>query len=244
MSLTEQEIHRYSRHIILQEVGGRGQLKLKKAAILIAGAGAVGSAAALYLAAAGVGRLTLWDPGVVGPGDLEGAIAHTAGAVGEPRSRSAVQPLRAINPDARVEALDRESDVVGTVPDHQVVLASAGRWDELATAAYAARVHLVLAGLRGARGAVAAFRPQPPCLRCLGPSQSGALGLLPETGVPAVAAAAGVVGVVAATEAIKLLLGIGEPLVGRVLTYDGWGAHFGEHGFSARDGCEVCGRSG
>lgn len=243
MSLTEQEIHRYSRHIILQEVGGRGQLRLKNGSVLIAGAGAVGSAAALYLAAAGVGRLTVWDPAVVGPADLEGGIAHTRDRLGQPRARSAVLPMRAINPDARVEALDRESDVVGSAADHQVVLASAGPWDELAAKARTGGANLVLAGLQGVRGAVAAFRSGSPCCRCLGADRAGLLGLLPEGIIPAVAAAAGVIGVVAATEAIKLILGIGTPLVGRVLTYDGWSSHFEEESYGISRDCEWCSRS-
>lgn len=243
MSLTEQEIHRYSRHIILQEVGGRGQLRLKNGSVLIAGAGAVGSAAALYLAAAGVGHLTVWDPAVVGPADLESGIAHTRDRLGEPRARSAAQPMRAINPDARIEALDRESDVVGAAAGHQVVLASAGPWDDLARAAIAGGPALVLAGLHGARGAVTVFGSEPPCYRCLGADRAGSLGLLPEGITPGVAAAAGVIGVVAATEVIKLILGIGTPLIGRVLSYDGWTSRFDEEGYGPMNDCEWCGRS-
>ncbi|HYG60475.1 MAG TPA: ThiF family adenylyltransferase, partial [Symbiobacteriaceae bacterium] len=131
MSLSEQEIIRYSRHIILPEVGGRGQQKLKAGAILLAGLGAAGSAAAMYLAAAGVGRLTLWDPGVVTAQDLVGAIAHDRGRIGWPRARSAAVPLRAIQPGARVEVLDRESDVAGCLPEHHILLLSAGNWAQL-----------------------------------------------------------------------------------------------------------------
>lgn len=242
MSLTEQEILRYSRHIILPEVGGRGQKKLKGAAVLVAGLGAAGSAAALYLAAAGIGQITLWDPGLVAPGDLGGSIAHDRSRIGMPRARSAAAPLRAINPDARVEVLDRESDVVGALNAHQVLLTSAGDWASLVPAAMGAGVAALCFGTQGAAGAVGLFRPGEPCPACLGAERARALGLMPEEGgAGAVAAAAGVVGVVAATEAIKLILGVGTPLVGRVLTYDGWTARFREEPFGRVPGCRVCG---
>jgi molybdopterin/thiamine biosynthesis adenylyltransferase len=241
-SLTEQEIIRYSRHIILPEVGGRGQKKLKSASVLVAGVGAAGSAAALYLAAAGIGKLTLWDPGLVTLQDLTGAIAHDRSRIGLPRARSAARPLRAINPDATVDVLDRESDVAGWIPEHEILLASAGDWAGFAKLSYAGGTSAVLYGVHGAHGAVGTFRPGAPCPDCLGDERARAAGLSPEAGGgEAIAAAAGVVGVMAATEAIKLILGIGRPLTGRVLAYDGWAATFAETEFGERPGCPVCG---
>lgn len=240
MSLTEQEIIRYSRHIILPEVGGRGQKKLKAASVLLAGLGPAGSAAALYLAAAGIGRLTLWDSGLVTPQDLEGAIAHDTARIGQPRARSAALPLSRINPDATVEVLDRESDVVGAVPAHQVIVASAGDWAELTGVAYRSGAGAVLCGVHGASGAVTVVRAGEPCLDCLGVEKARTLGLFPD-GTAAVAAAAGVVGVMAATEAVKLILGVGTPLFGRVLAYDGWAATFSDEFYQKRPGCPVCG---
>jgi molybdopterin/thiamine biosynthesis adenylyltransferase len=240
-SLTEQEIVRYSRHIILPEVGGRGQKKLKGASVLLAGLGAAGSAAALYLAAAGIGRITLWDPALVTPQDLEGGIAHDRSRLGTPRSRSAAVPLRAINPDSEVAVLDRENDVAGAMPDYQVALLSGGDWLDLEPAALKAGASAVLYAAHGARGAVTVARPEGPCLDCLGGVRAQALGLYPEEGgAAAVAAAAGVVGVVAATEAIKLIVGTGSPLTGRVLRYDGWLARFDEDFFERVPGCPVC----
>lgn len=241
MSLTEQEIVRYSRHIILSEVGGRGQRKLKGASVLLAGLGAAGSAAGLYLAAAGIGRLTLWDPGLLTPQDLESGIAHDVARVGMPRSRSAAAALTRMNPDAVIEVLDRESDVAGTVPAHQVVLASMGDWDDLVAAALAAGTAAVLCGVHGAAGAVGVVRRESPCLTCLGAERARGLGLHPEGGAAAIAAAAGVIGVVAATETVKLILGIGTPLTGRVLLYDGWSATFREESYERNAGCPVCG---
>jgi molybdopterin-synthase adenylyltransferase len=242
MSLTEQEIIRYSRHIILPEVGGRGQKKLKGASVLLAGAGAAGSAAALYLAAAGIGHLTLWDPDLVSQQDLECGIAHDLSRVGQPRARSAAAPMRAMNPDSLVEVLDRESDLESAIPEHQVLLLSAGDWGVLEPAARKAGVAVVLCAVHGAAGAATVSRTGGPCLHCLGAERAQVYGLVPGAGaVGAVAAAAGVVGVMAATEAIKLLLGIGQPLAGRVLRYDGWAARFDEAAYAAVAGCPVCG---
>lgn len=243
MSLTEQDIIRYSRHIILPEVGGRGQKKLKAGSVLLCGAGAAGSAAALYLAAAGIGRLTLWDPGLVTPQDLESGIAHTTARVGEPRARSAAEPMRAIYPEAQVEVLDRESDVYSALPEYQVVLLESGDWQALEAGALKAGASAVLYAVHGASGAVTVTRPAGPCLHCLGAQQARAWGLAPGEGaLPAVSAAAGVIGVMAATEAIKLILGIGQPLVGRVIRYDGWLARFEEETYSRAAECPVCGK--
>lgn len=234
MRLTEQEILRYSRHIILSEVGGRGQLRLKTASVLLAGLGPSGSAAALYLAAAGVGHLTLWDPSVVTAQDLEGAIAHDTTRIGLPRARSAAVPIQAINPDAVVEVLDRESDVLGAVPAHQVVLASNGDWGALVGAAVASGASAVVCGAHGASGAVASFKQGEPAWSDLETGRAHTIGLYPEEGsLPALSAAAGVIGVIAATEVVKLILGIGDPLFGRVLCYDGWAATFREERFPA-----------
>ncbi len=241
MSLTEQEILRYSRHIILPEVGGRGQRKLKAASVLVAGVGASGSAAALYLAAAGIGQITLWDPSLLAPADLESGIAHSTSRIGQPRARSAATAMRAINPDAVIECLDRESDVVGAVGEHHLVLASAGDFAALARTALQSGAAAVLCGAHGAGGAAAVFRQGQPCFDCLGAARAQALGLYPEEGAPALAAAAGVVGVVAATEAVKLILGAGTPLFGRVLCYDGWTAQFREEFFEKGVGCPRCG---
>ncbi|MDF2630096.1 MAG: molybdopterin biosynthesis protein [Symbiobacteriaceae bacterium] len=235
MSLSDQDVIRFSRHIILPEVGGRGQKRLKEASVLVAGLGASGSAAALYLAAAGVGGLTLWDPGVVTPQDLQGAIAHDWSRIGLPRARSAAVPLRAIYPENRMDVLEREADLLGDLPAHNVVVLSAGNWAELGPAAVRGGASAVFCGAHGADGAVTVVTPGSPCLGCLGAEQASLLGLFPDHG--GIAAAAGVVGVMAATEAIKLILGVGTPLAGRVMRYNGWDCRFEEASFGAREGC-------
>ncbi len=241
MSLTEQEILRYSRHIILPEVGGRGQKRLKAASVLIAGLGPSGSAAALYLAAAGIGRITLWDPGLVTPADLEAAIAHDRHRIGMPRARSAREALAAINPDAEIFVLDRDSDVAGAVPEHQILVASAGDWHDLHQEAVRYGVAAVFAATHGATGAAFVHKPGEACLDCIPSEKAAVCGLRPEGDAPSVAAAAGVIGVVAATEAVKLILGTGSLLTDRVLCYDGWEARFRESPVSRRHGCTTCG---
>lgn len=242
MTLTEQEIVRYSRHIILPEVGGRGQQRIKAASVLVAGLGAAGSAAALYLAAAGVGRLTLWDPAPLTEADLSRAIAHDRAHLGVTRADSARDKLSAINPDAVVHAAGDQDALSGLVDGHQVVVATAGDWEAVQAAALRAGAAVVFAGAHGAGGAVFAFRPGEPCLGCIPPEERDAAGLRPEGGEGcAVAAAAGVVGVAAATEALKLILGIGSPLTGRIWAYDGWGAAFRETRVARRSGCPLCG---
>lgn len=239
MSLTEQEVLRYARHIILPEVGGRGQRKLKAASVLLAGLGATGSAAGLYLAAAGIGQLTLVDREPVSLADLAGSIAHTRERVGMDRATSAAVALRQINPDAEVVVQRDLLPASGRA--HQVVLASTGDWQAAEGAARHAGASLVLMGISGAAGAAAAFGPGQPCLQCLGPERAAATGLAPERGW-AVAAAAGVLGTAAATEVIKLLLGTGVTLSGRVLLYDGWRAVFEERYFERQADCPYCGQ--
>lgn len=244
MTLTEQEILRYSRHIILPEVGGRGQQRIKSASVLVAGLGAAGSAAALYLAAAGVGRLTLWDPAPLAEADLARAIAHDRAHLGLSRAASARGKVTAINPDADVLASAEPDALPGLVNGHQVVLATAGDWEAVQAAALRTGAAAVFAGVRGAAGAVFAHRPGEPCLGCVPPEAREAAGLQPEEGGGcAVAAAAGVVGIAAATEALKLILGIGAPLTGRLWAYDGWAAGSREVAVTRRADCALCGRA-
>ena len=182
MTLTEQEILRYSRHIILPEVGGRGQQRIKSASVLVAGLGAAGSAAALYLAAAGVGRLTLWDPAPLAEADLARAIAHDRAHLGLSRAASARGKVTAINPDADVLASAEPDALPGLVNGHQVVLATAGDWEAVQAAALRTGAVAVFAGVRGAAGAVFAHRPGEPCLGCVPPEAREAAGLQPEEG--------------------------------------------------------------
>ena len=194
------------------------------------------------LAAAGVGRLTLWDPAPLTEADLSRAIAHDRAHLGVTRADSARDKLSAINPDADVLASAEPDALPGLVNGHQVVLATAGDWEAVQAAALPTGAAAVFAGVRGAAGAVFAHRPGEPCLGCVPPEAREAAGLQPEEGGGcAVAAAAGVVGIAAATEALKLILGIGSPLTGRIWAYDGWGAAFRETRVARRPDCPLCG---
>lgn len=241
MSLTEQDILRYARHIIMPEVGGRGQKRIKAASVLVAGLGAAGSAAALYLAAAGVGRLTLWDPAELTEADLTQAIAHARSSLGQSRAASARGKLLAINPDAAVAASADPDALPDLVAGHQVVVATAGDWESVQSAVLQAGASAVFAGVQGAAGAAFAHRPGTACLGCIPAEERDRAGLRPEGEGCAVAAAGGVVGTVAATEALKLILDIGSPLTDRLWAYDGWTARFRETGVSRRPDCPLCG---
>lgn len=242
MKLTEAEILRYSRHIILPEVGGRGQKRILNASVLLAGLGAAGSAAALYLAAAGVGRITLWDPAPVTEADLASGIAHTRERLGQSRAGSAAEAVGAINPAAEVQVVATAADAVAQVGPDQLVLLSTAPWQALHDTAVARGARVIACGVHGAAGAVTVFQKGGPCLACLPREPLQAAGLYgEEEGETALAAAAGVVGIAAATEAVKLILGVGRPLAGRLLAYDGWCAALREEPLQGAPGCPVCG---
>lgn len=205
-----------------------GYRRLRAGAVLVAGLGPAGSAAAMHLGAAGVGRLTLWDPGVVAATDRRWA--------GQPKARVAASPLRAALPETRIDVLDGESDVVGALPEHHLLLASAGPWAELGAAAQRSGTAVLYFGAHGYVGGVTMVRPGGPCLCCLGKGRAAAAGLVQGEG----GGAAAVVGALAAAEAIKLILGEGEPLVGRVLRYDSWQARFEEEVYQRVPACFGC----
>lgn len=228
MSLTEAEIHRYSRHIILSEVGGRGQKKLKAASLLLLGLGGCGSSAAMYLAAAGCGRLGLADPQPVGDPLLAGAILYGAAAGEAVRSTAAVGPLLAINPALHAVPIPGWSDP-SVAAEWDVVVAAAGDWASWADACAAAGRPLVLVGAAGSTGAVAALQPELGGAPTLQRLQARVPALAPER-PPVLAPVAGAVGVAAATEALKLVLGIGRSLAGQALVYDGAAASFSRIG--------------
>lgn len=220
MGLNEAEVLRYARHIILGEVGGRGQLRLRRGGVLLLGLGGVGCGAAAYLIAAGVGRLGLADPRPVGTAANSGAILLAGAAAASPRAAAAAGPLQALNPHGQVEVLaDWPEPAAAAQAGWDLVIASAGDW---AAWAGAATVPLLLAGAAGDYGALAWLTPGPAAAAQLVALQ--AAGLAPEADA-VLAPVAGAVGAAAATEAIKRILGIGTPLVG-MLAYDGAAAGF------------------
>jgi molybdopterin/thiamine biosynthesis adenylyltransferase/rhodanese-related sulfurtransferase/molybdopterin converting factor small subunit len=246
--LTNDEIKRYSRHLIMPEVGVDGQRKLKAASILCIGAGGLGSPAAMYLTAAGVGRLGIVDFDVVDFSNLQRQILHGTPDVGRPKLASAKDRLNALNPNVQIDtyetALSSENALQLFEPYDVIVDGT----DNFPTR-YLVNDACVLLGKPNAYGSIFRFEGQAsvfgvkdgPCYRCLYPeppppglvpscAEGGVLGVLP-----------GIIGVIQATEAIKLVLGIGEPLIGRFLIFDALKMKFRELKLRKDPDCPVCG---
>jgi adenylyltransferase/sulfurtransferase len=246
--LTGDEVLRYSRHLTLPEVGVEGQLRLKSARVLCIGAGGLGSPAALYLAAAGVGTLGLVDFDNVDVSNLQRQIIHGTPDVGRSKLSSAADRLRSINPGVRLEMHDTAFDVgnaLELVAAYDVILDGT---DNFPTR-YLVNDACVMARRPNAYGSIFRFEgqasmlaaPGGPCYRCLHPEPPPA-GLIPscaEGGVLGVLP--GIIGTIQATETIKLILGIGEPLIGRFLVYDALRMRFRDLKLPKDPDCPVCG---
>lgn len=245
--LTKEQKARYSRHTLLPEVGEEGQRKLLDSKVLLVGAGGLGSPAAFYLAAAGVGTLGIVDFDVVDATNLQRQILHTLDRVGTPKVESARETLQALNPDVKIEPyMERLSadNVLDIMAGYDVVVDGG---DNFPTRYLVndASLHLKVPVVHGAifrfEGQVSVFKPyEGPCYRCLFPqppppelapscAEAGVLGVLP-----------GIVGSIEAMEAIKLLLGIGEPLVGKLLTYDALTEEFRSLKLRRNPNCPAC----
>src|SRR5829696_4727175 len=247
--LTSLERQRYSRHLLLPEVGEAGQRKLKGARVLCVGAGGLGSPAALYLAAAGVGTIGLVDFDAVDFSNLQRQIIHGTGDVGHSKVASARARLEALNPEVHVEMFETHfsaANAKALVDGFDVVLDGTDNFP----ARYLVNDACVMYGKPNAWGSIFRFEgqasvfatPDGPCYRCLHPepppaglvrscAEAGVLGVLP-----------GVIGTIQATEALKLILGIGDPLVGRFLIYDALKMRFRELKLAKDPDCPVCGR--
>jgi sulfur-carrier protein adenylyltransferase/sulfurtransferase len=246
--LTTDDLSRYSRHLILPEVGEEGQRRLKAARVLCVGTGGLGSPLALYLAAAGVGTLGLVDFDVVDLSNLQRQIIHSTADIGRKKLDSAEEKLKALNPALNVvkhETLLSSANALDILKDYDVV---ADGTDNFPTR-YLVNDACVLLGKPNAYGSIFRFEGQAsvfaaedgPCYRCLYPeppppglvpscAEGGVLGILP-----------GLVGVIQATEVIKLVLGKGEPLVGRLLLVDALNMRFRELKLRRNPECPVCG---
>ena len=242
MPLTSLEIERYKRHLVLREVGGQGQQRLKAAKVLVIGAGGLGSPVLMYLAAAGVGTLGVIDDDRVSLDNLQRQIVHDTPRVGAAKVESAREAIARLNPHVRVEAHDRRIDAANAlsiIPNYDVV---ADGSDNFATrylvsdACYLARRPLIFAAVGPFDGYVTTFKPyakgadgEPyPSYRCLFPEAPppGTVANCAEVGV--LGAAVGVIGTLQATEVLKEILGLGESLAGRLLLYDAQATRFTE----------------
>jgi sulfur-carrier protein adenylyltransferase/sulfurtransferase len=246
----EDAAERYSRHLLLPEVGAMGQARLSEARIALIGAGGLGSPAALYLAAAGVGTLTLADDDKVDKSNLQRQVLHADARIGMAKTESARMTLSALNPRVNLQTREerlRAANVEELIRDHDVVIDGADNFPTrylLDAACRRLKIPLVYGAVHRFTGQISVFdarRNDSPCYRCLFPeppaaedapncAEAGVLGVLP-----------GVIGLLQATEAIKLLLGIGAPLIGRLLCFDALGASFRELRLPRDPNCPGCG---
>ena len=249
VKLSEKQRNRYSRHLMIPEVGEAGQAKLLKSKILLIGAGGLGSPAGYYLAAAGVGRLGIVDGDVVDESNLQRQILHTTDRIGMPKTESARKTIQALNPEVAVDEhrvrLTREN-AIDLFSKYDVIVDGS---DNFGTR-YLVNDACVLLQKPNVHGSIFRFDGQAttfvpgggrPCYRCLFPEppppelapscqEAGVLGVLP-----------GIIGLVQAVEAVKLVLGRGEPLVGRLLLYDALEQKFREVKYARDPDCPACG---
>lgn len=248
MPLSDLQIDRYLRQIILPEVGGRGQEKLLRSRVLVVGVGGLGSPAALYLAAAGVGTLGLVDGDLVERSNLQRQVLHSTSRLGQAKVESARLLLTDINPEVKIEVHPYRlsaQNAEAIIPQYDVIIDGTDNFPSrylLNDACVLAGKPLVHGSLLRWDGQVTVFWPgRGPCYRCLFPSPP-AEGLLPtcqEAGI--MGAVAGVIGTLQALEAIKIILGAGEPLVGRLLLFSGQSAKWEKVRLERDPHCVICG---
>ena len=249
-SLDADSAERYARHLVLPEIGVAGQRKLSQARVVLIGAGGLGAPASLYLAAAGVGTLTLIDDDRVERSNLQRQVVHADARVGMAKTESARIALNALNPGVRIEAIAERveaANVERLLRGHDVIIDGADNFPArylLSAASLRLKIPLVYGAVHRFSGQVSVFDPRradSPCYRCLFPqppsaaeapncSEAGVLGVMP-----------GIVGLLQASETLKLLLGIGEPLVGRLLCHDALAGTFRELRLPRDPECPGCG---
>jgi molybdopterin-synthase adenylyltransferase len=246
MSFSDDEVERYARHLVLREIGGPGQQRLKAARALIVGAGGLGAPAALYLAAAGVGEIALVDPDVVALSNLQRQVLYATADEGRAKVEAAAEALTRLNANVKLTQIDEAltaANARALVAGFDVVLDGT---DDFATrfavnaACFAEGVTLVSGAIGRWTGQVGVFAGRP-CYRCLVPEIPPDAETCAAVGV--VGALAGVVGSMMALEAIKLLTRAGEPLTGRLWIYDALAAETRTVRIGADPECPVCGRT-
>ena len=250
IELSNEEIKRYSRHLIMPEVGMAGQKKLKAASVLLIGAGGLGSPLAMYLAAAGIGRIGLVDYDVVSYSNLQRQVIHGTSDVGRPKLESAKDRIKEINPFVQVDTYEvplTSENALDILAPYDVIIDGT---DNFPTR-YLTNDACVLLGKPNVYGSIFRFEGQAsvfyaeegPCYRCLFPeppppglvpscAEGGVLGVLP-----------GTIGAIQTTEAIKLILGTGTSLIGRLLLYDALGMEFDEVRLRKNPNCPICGEN-
>jgi molybdopterin/thiamine biosynthesis adenylyltransferase len=248
-SLSKEQRERYSRHLLIPEIGLEGQTKLLESKVLLLGAGGLGSPTALYLAAAGVGTLGIVDDDAVDLSNLQRQVIHTTDRIGVPKVDSAEESIQAINPDVTVVKYQTRldaSNIMEIIEGYDVIVDGVDNFPTrylLNDASVRLGIPVVSASILGFDGQLSVFKPyEGPCYRCLYPvpppaelapscGANGVLGVLP-----------GTMGLLQATEVVKLVVGAGEPLVGRLLLYEALGATFTELKVRRDPECPICSR--
>jgi sulfur-carrier protein adenylyltransferase/sulfurtransferase len=247
-TLSPEQMHRYSRHTLIPEVGEEGQLKLLDASVLLLGAGGLGSPTALYLAAAGVGKLGLVDADTVDISNLQRQVIHTTDRVGVPKVESAKESIAALNPDVDVVTYNLRltpENAEEIVRDYDIIIDGSDNFDTMYLLnELSVRLNKpnITSSILGFDGQITTIVPnEGPCYKCIYPEppppalapscgEVGVLGVLP-----------GIMGLLQANEAIKLILGIGESLAGRLLLFDALSTTFTELKLRRNPECPVCG---
>ena len=227
MGFTNEQLERYSRHIILKEIGVKGQKKLAAGKVLIIGAGGLGAPAAMYLAAAGVGKIGIADADTVDLSNLQRQIIHTTDDIGKPKAESAKETMQAINPDVEVQVYNEfiySRNILDIISDYDFVLDGTDNFSSkflINDACVMADKPFTHAGILRFKGQLMTVIPkESPCYRCVfkDPPPKGAVPTCREAGV--IGAMAGVIGSLQALEAVKYITGAGELLTGKLLTFD------------------------
>src|SRR3972149_2373252 len=246
-TLTEEQVKRYSRHIILSQVGGKGQKKLLNARVLLVGAGGLGAPTAMYLAAAGVGTLGMVDFDVVDLSNLQRQVIHHTHDIGRPKVTSAAETIADMNPDVRViqhQVALNSSNALDIISGYDIVVDGCDNFPTrylVNDACVLARKPNVYGSIYRFDGMATVFLPGKGCYRCVYPTppppgsvpscqEAGVLGVLP-----------GIIGIIQATETIKLILGIGGSLAGSLLVYDALDMEFRKMKLTRNPACPVCG---
>lgn len=245
--LTPDQVQRYSRHIIMPQIGSSGQRKLMDSKVLVVGAGGLGGPVSLYLALAGVGTIGIVDFDTVDLSNLQRQVLHTTESVGMPKVASAIQTLNRYNPEVNVVAHEfpiTSENAMGLIAEYDIIVNGA---DNFATrylvndAAYLNNKPLVDGSILIFDGQVTTYEPGRGCYRCLFPEPPPP-GMVPncaEAGV--LGALTGTIGSLQATEVVKVILGVGEPLVGRLLLVDALGMEFRVVKTRRNPSCALCG---
>lgn len=246
MSFSEQEVERYARHLVLREIGGPGQQKLKAASVLMVGMGGLGAPAALYLAAAGVGRIGLLDPDRVSLSNLQRQVLYETGDIGRAKVMAAGARLAALNPEIAIDPLCEsltDANARDLVRGYDLVLDGTDNFETrfLVNAACVAEGKTLVSGAIGRWSGQVGVFPGRPCYQCLTPE-------IPPDGetcsmVGVVGALAGVIGSMMALEAVKIITGAGEPLSGRLLIYDALDGETRTVRIGVDPECPVCARA-